>query len=75
MAKTTPEQNKAILLDAFDTLFNKRDYAAGCSEQEAKTWAVSFSMPLAVRKVPSASYPIRVIARALHRADIQGRLT
>src|ERR1700675_3835025 len=28
MAKTTPEQNKATLLEAFDTLFNKRDYTA-----------------------------------------------
>jgi predicted SnoaL-like aldol condensation-catalyzing enzyme len=28
MAKTIPEQNKLILLEAFDTLFNKRDYAA-----------------------------------------------
>ena len=28
MAKTTPEQNKALVLKAFDTLFNKRDYAA-----------------------------------------------
>jgi predicted SnoaL-like aldol condensation-catalyzing enzyme len=27
MPKTTPEQNKAIVLEAFDTLFNKRDYA------------------------------------------------
>lgn len=26
--KTTPEQNKALLLEAFDTLFNRRDYAA-----------------------------------------------
>ena len=26
MPKTTPEQNKAIVLEAFDTLFNKRDY-------------------------------------------------
>jgi predicted SnoaL-like aldol condensation-catalyzing enzyme/predicted ester cyclase len=25
--KTTPEQNKKIVLDAFETLFNKRDYA------------------------------------------------
>jgi predicted SnoaL-like aldol condensation-catalyzing enzyme len=24
---TTPEQNKRLVLDAFDTLFNKRDYA------------------------------------------------
>ncbi|WP_329565063.1 nuclear transport factor 2 family protein [Streptomyces sp. NBC_01361] len=25
---TTPEQNKALVLEAFDTLFNKRDYVA-----------------------------------------------
>jgi len=28
MSKTTPEQNKALVLEAFDTLFNRRDYAA-----------------------------------------------
>jgi predicted SnoaL-like aldol condensation-catalyzing enzyme len=28
MTKTTPEQNKALILQAFDTLFNKRDYDA-----------------------------------------------
>jgi predicted SnoaL-like aldol condensation-catalyzing enzyme len=28
MPKTTPEQNKALVLEAFDRLFNKRDYAA-----------------------------------------------
>jgi predicted SnoaL-like aldol condensation-catalyzing enzyme len=28
MSITTPEQNKALVLEAFDTLFNKRDYAA-----------------------------------------------
>src|SRR5712671_7310492 len=27
MPKTTPDQNKALVLEAFDTLFNKRDYA------------------------------------------------
>ena len=26
--KTAPEQNKALVLEAFDALFNKRDYAA-----------------------------------------------
>src|SRR5579871_6704756 len=31
MTKTTPEENKALVLKAFDTLFNKRDYeAAAC---------------------------------------------
>jgi predicted SnoaL-like aldol condensation-catalyzing enzyme len=28
MTKTTPEQNKALVLEAFDTLFNERDYVA-----------------------------------------------
>jgi predicted SnoaL-like aldol condensation-catalyzing enzyme len=28
MTKTTPEQNKALVLEAFDMLFNKRDYEA-----------------------------------------------
>jgi predicted SnoaL-like aldol condensation-catalyzing enzyme len=28
MSQTTPEQNKALVVEAFDTLFNKRDYAA-----------------------------------------------
>ena len=28
MPKTTPEQNQALVLEAFDTLFNKRDYEA-----------------------------------------------
>jgi predicted SnoaL-like aldol condensation-catalyzing enzyme len=28
MSKTTQEKHKALVLEAFDTLFNKRDYAA-----------------------------------------------
>ena len=28
MSQTTQEKNKAVVLEAFDTLFNKRDYAA-----------------------------------------------
>ena len=28
MSQTTQEKNKALVLDAFETLFNKRDYAA-----------------------------------------------
>ncbi|MEA3135716.1 MAG: hypothetical protein QOG17_3562, partial [Gammaproteobacteria bacterium] len=28
MIRTTPEQNKVLVLEAFDTLFNKRDYDA-----------------------------------------------
>jgi predicted SnoaL-like aldol condensation-catalyzing enzyme len=28
MVRTSPEQNKALVLEAFDALFNRRDYAA-----------------------------------------------
>jgi predicted SnoaL-like aldol condensation-catalyzing enzyme len=28
MSKTTPEQNKALVVEAFDALFNRRDYDA-----------------------------------------------
>jgi hypothetical protein len=28
MTTTSPGQNKALVLEAFDSLFNKRDYAA-----------------------------------------------
>ncbi|MDB5094308.1 MAG: hypothetical protein JWO85_2409, partial [Candidatus Eremiobacteraeota bacterium] len=27
-ASVTPDQNKALVLEAFDTLFNRRDYVA-----------------------------------------------
>jgi predicted SnoaL-like aldol condensation-catalyzing enzyme len=37
MTKTTPEQNKALVLEAFDTLFNKRDYEAA-----AGFWSQSY---------------------------------
>jgi predicted SnoaL-like aldol condensation-catalyzing enzyme len=35
--KTTPEQNKKLVLEAFDTLFNKRDYTAA-----EKFWSPSY---------------------------------
>lgn len=28
MSTTTPQENKALVLEAFDTLFNRRDYAS-----------------------------------------------
>jgi len=37
MPKTTPEQNKAIVLEAFDTLFNKRDFEAA-----ERFWPVNY---------------------------------
>jgi predicted SnoaL-like aldol condensation-catalyzing enzyme len=38
MPKTTPEQNKALVLEAFDTLFNKRNYEAA-----ARFWSDTYS--------------------------------
>ena len=37
MPKTTLEQNKALVLEAFDTLFNKRDYEAA-----ARFWSDTY---------------------------------
>jgi predicted SnoaL-like aldol condensation-catalyzing enzyme len=37
MANTIPEQNKALVLQAFDTLFNKRDYEAA-----ARFWSDTY---------------------------------
>ena len=36
--KTTPEQNKRLVLEAFDTLFNRRDYAAA-----EKFWSPNYT--------------------------------
>src|SRR6202051_924676 len=37
MTETTSERNKALVLEAFDTLFNKRDYEAA-----ARFWSESY---------------------------------
>jgi len=37
MLKITPEQNKTLVLEAFDTLFNKRDYEAA-----GRFWSESY---------------------------------
>ena len=37
MTRTAPEQNKALVLQAFDTLFNKRDYEAA-----ARFWSENY---------------------------------
>jgi predicted SnoaL-like aldol condensation-catalyzing enzyme len=37
MSQTTPEQNKALVLEAFNTLFNKRDYEAA-----ARFWSDNY---------------------------------
>jgi predicted SnoaL-like aldol condensation-catalyzing enzyme len=37
MSKATPEQNKALVIEAFDTLFNRRDYTAA-----ARFWSETY---------------------------------
>jgi predicted SnoaL-like aldol condensation-catalyzing enzyme len=37
MIKSTPEQNKSLVLEAFDTLFNKRDY-----DTAARFWSDTY---------------------------------
>src|SRR5271163_1245057 len=37
MSESTPQRNKAFVLEAFETLFNKRDYAAA-----EKLWSPSY---------------------------------
>ena len=39
MAKTIEESNKALVLEAFDTLFNKRDYKAA-----ERYWCAALSL-------------------------------
>ena len=38
MTKTSPEQNKAPVLKAFDTLFNKHDYDAASRSSPKNTF-------------------------------------
>ena len=47
MPKTMPEQNKALVLEAFDKLFNKRDYAAA-----EHFWSPDYIQHSAVRMTP-----------------------
>ena len=48
MPKTTPEQNKVLVLEAFDTVFNKRAYATVerfCSSQSTLTKTTEAPQP------------------------------
>ena len=61
MPKTTPEQNKAIVLVAFDTLFNKRDYEAA-----ERYWSPSYIQHMRLEWMwRLASDPKRLGARYL----------
>ena len=43
MSQTIQESNKALVLEAFDTLFNKRDYAAA-----ERYWSPNSILPCSV---------------------------
>jgi hypothetical protein len=49
MTGTTPEQNKALVLEAFDTLFNKRDYEAA-----SRFWSKS-GLPMFGNRFPASA--------------------
>jgi predicted SnoaL-like aldol condensation-catalyzing enzyme len=60
MAKTTPEQNKALVLEAFDTLFNKRDY-----ETAARFWSPTYIQHSA--HIPPGRDGLFILVKALPR--------
>ena len=45
MEKTTPQKNKELLIEGFDTLFNKRDFAAA-----EKLWSQNYIHPRTSRR-------------------------
>ena len=61
MSRTTQERNKAIVLEAFDTLFNKRDY-----EVAQRYWSPTYiqhrrtSPPAARASSTSSKAPPRI---------------
>ena len=57
MSKSTAAKNKAIVLEAFETLFNKRDYAAA----EDSGHRITFStVPTLLRDATDSSNSLRV---------------
>jgi hypothetical protein len=60
MNLTKEEKNKALVLEAFDTLFNKRDYAAADATGPLTTFNTALISGLVVRACATSS-------RASHR--------
>ena len=56
--QTTPEQNKALVLKAFDALFNKRDY-----ETAARLWSANYLQHSA--HIPPGRDGLLALVRAL----------
>ena len=60
MSQTIQEKNKALVLEAFDTLFNKRDYAAA-----QRYWSPTYLQHR--RILPRAGAASLTSSRACHR--------
>ena len=60
MIQTIQEKNKALVLDAFDTLFNKRDY--GTAEKYWSPDYIQHSAHIALAATASS-----ILSRAFHR--------
>ena len=50
MSQTTESKNKALVLEAFDTLFNKRDYVAA-----ERYWSPDYSTALTLNPAEEVS--------------------
>jgi hypothetical protein len=61
MPKIRSKQNKALVMEAFRTLFNKRDYAAAERSGRRNTSSVAPISPLVVRVCS-------MLSRAFHQA-------
>jgi len=58
MIRTTPEQNKALVLEAFDTLFNKRDYDAASRFCPTNTRSTAPTSSRAAKVSSTSSRPL-----------------
>ena len=58
MPKTTSKQNKALVLEAFDTLFNRRDYAAA-----EKLWSPHYIQHSALLREDNRLRALRIALR------------
>jgi hypothetical protein len=87
MMESTPEQNKATVLEAFDTLFNKRDYAAAerfwsdryiqhsahIAPGRGGLFALGRALPATLRHRPSRPVPRPPVRAAPGLARLAGR--
>ena len=61
MSKTIPEQNKALVLEAFDTLFNRRDYTAADTIGRTATSNTARILRRPRRSIPPRPYAAQTL--------------